>query len=160
MRRSGFTFLETLAALALLGLIGAIFSLEGRAWFLAQKERAALAELQAFLQRARTEAVTRGAMVAVVQEAGELTACLDRNGDGRCANEPVLTRYRPEVHSASVELVSGFQPGLRYNALGRPYTGARLVLRLGERRTTLCLTLGGRIRVVSGTRCYPSSEEG
>jgi type IV fimbrial biogenesis protein FimT len=145
------SLLELLVVLAILAILGALVATNQAQ---AYRKRAALAELRGFLERARLEAVRREAMVAVVQEGEDLLACLDTNADGRCqAGETPLARFRPRDYRGEVRLRTGIQPGLRFNALGRPFTGGRVELWLGGSATSFCLTLGGRIREVAGDAC-------
>lgn len=151
MAKRGFTLLELLLVLAMLGLLAGLFY---RAALLPHRERVALAELHAFLRQARTEAIRRGHWVTAQLQEASLVLCLDTNGNARCeAGEPLLRQLDPRAYGARLELHAGFQPGLRYNALGRLNTGARLVVRVGERATALCLSLAGRVREVRGERC-------
>lgn len=151
MKKRGLTLLELLVSLAILGvLMGLIY----QSSLLPQRERALLAELHALLRQARTEAIRRSEWVAVNLQEGRLILCVDTNGDTHCqVGERVLRQLDPKVYGARVELFAGFQPGFRYNALGQLQTGARLVVRLGTRSTSLCLSLAGRVREVRGERC-------
>ena len=149
--RHGLSLLELLVVLAVLGILG---SLAYTNYSTAYRLRAAGAELKTFLLAARTEAIRRGTGVAVVPEGRGLLSCVDENRHRACdAREAVLRRFDPGGYGAALDLRSGFSPGLRFNALGRPNTGARLALRLGGRTLTLCVAMGGRVREVSGDGC-------
>ncbi|MFN4072187.1 MAG: GspH/FimT family protein [Thermus sp.] len=150
-RGGGVTLLELLVVLALLGLLLLFYIPSAEA----QRHRAAVSETQAFLRMARTEAIRRGSLVAVVQPtnaANGLLACMDANGNGACdpGESPIRTL---SLRGSSLELRPGFQPGLRFNALGQLNTGARVVVRTGKHATALCLALTGRIRESPGGRC-------
>ncbi|GAA5335466.1 MULTISPECIES: GspH/FimT family protein [Thermus] len=144
----GLTLLELLVVLALLGLLLGL----GGAWWFREREGLLLAELRSFLERGRTEAIRRGEMVAVVAEGDGLLACLDLDRNGTCQGNPLLARFRPGL-GARVELHTGFQPGLRFNALGRPHTGVRVALWMGSQRVLLCVSIGGRVRETPNASC-------
>jgi len=153
LTKRGLSLLELLVVLALLGLLGGLAYTNYSA---AYRLQAAGAELRTFLLAARTEAIRRGTGVAVVPEGGGLLFCVDENRNRACdqgQGETVLRRFDPRGYGAALELRSGFSPSLRFNALGRPNTGARLVLRLGGRTLTLCVGMGGRVREVRGDAC-------
>ena len=151
LAKGGFTLLELLVVLAILGVLGGLAYTNYSA---AYRLQAAGAELRTFLLAARTEAIRRGTGVAVVPEGGGLLFCVDENRNRACdQGEDVLRRFDPRGYGAALELRSGFSPSLRFNALGRPNTGARLVLRLGGRTLTLCVGMGGRVREVRGDAC-------
>lgn len=151
MASRGLTLLELLVMVAILGLLlpMALRSTE------AHRHRTAVTETRAFLQHARTEAIRRGNMVAVVWSpdlGNTLLACLDFNRNGACeAEEPLLRTLL--LKGSALELRSGFHPGLRYNALGQLNTGARVLVRTGRWATALCLSLAGRIREAPGSGC-------
>ncbi|WP_052037953.1 GspH/FimT family protein [Thermus sp. NMX2.A1] len=153
MRMRGFTLLELLVVLALLGVV--FLFLPGTLQASVYRHRAAVSETRAFLQGARTEAIRRGTMVAVVQPHGQenrLLACLDTNHNSDCdLNEAPLRTLI--LQSSTLELRSGFHPGLRFNALGQLNTGARLVVRTAGHATALCLSLAGRVRESPGGQC-------
>ncbi|MGC8905444.1 GspH/FimT family protein [Thermus sp.] len=149
--KRGLSLLELLVVLAVLGILGALAYTNYSA---AYRLRAAGTELRTFLLAARTEAIRRGTGVAVVPEDRGLLSCVDENRNRACdPGEAPLRRFDPGGYGAALDLRSGFSPGLRFNALGRPNTGASLVLRLGGRSLTLCVGMGGRVREVSGDAC-------
>lgn len=135
----GVTLLELLVVLAILGLIlGGSYALYAPTYRLG----AASAELRALLQAARTEAIRRGTLTTVRLGGEELSLEVQNQ---------VLGRFSPTPYGARLTGPAN----LVLNALGRPVEErvSSYTLSLGNRKRTLCVEVGGRVREVTGDGC-------
>lgn len=143
----GVTLLELLVVLAIVGLLAGVGAQQALG---AYRLRAAVAGVRTLAQQARTEALRRQTTVALLQQDGALQVC----PAGDCQNQR-LAQLSPADYGASVRLhgLSG-QTGPRYNALGVVINGGwRIEVQVGNRVRSLCQSVAGRIREVSGASC-------
>lgn len=134
MKEQGFSLLELLVALAILGIVGALVYANYTPTY---RLDAATKELYKVLQTARTEAIRRGSPVTVRMEDSILVVE---------AESKTLARFQPQNYS--VTLTPG-RSQLTLNALGRPSEEEEQVfsLSLGNRTNTLALEASGYIQL-------------
>lgn len=115
MKGQGFSLLELLVALAILGIVSVLAYANYTPTY---RLGAATKELYQVLQTARTEAIRRGSPVTVRVEGGILVV----EAEGK-----TLARFQPQNYSVTLTPVSS---QLTLNALGRPSEEAEQVFPL------------------------------
>lgn len=154
-RDSGFTLVEVMVTLALLGLMSAIAIGGWRSWAVASEHAGTAREIQSLLRRAQQRAVTEGRATCVQFDATASSWTLYR---GAC-DDPARLRLEGPVSSDSreVEVTSpaftgpgGMSPGVTFYARGTAWPGEVRVTRTGSAKTYVLKVEGLTGRVSLG----------
>lgn len=139
-RDSGFTLVELMVTLALLGLMAAISIGGWRSWAVASEHTGTAREIQSLLRRAHQRAVTEGRATCVQFDAAGSSWTLFRGAcddPARLRLEGPVTADSREVQVASPAFTgpAGTSTGVTFYARGTAWPGEVRVTRTGTSKT-------------------------
>jgi type IV fimbrial biogenesis protein FimT len=177
IHQSGFSLIELMVSLAVLGILAALAAPSFSAMIKKYRVNAIREELVASIQTARTEAVRRGRPVVLIREI-DTTICsetLATTDDWNCGWRMVVDADSSNTISTAerdaplkvARLPTGFD--VQHSGLGNQIVfgpwgqatgvGQKFVIYNtteglnGDSTKSICLSAGGRIRVVKGKTC-------
>ncbi len=140
-RDSGFTMIELLVTISLLGIMMAIAISGWTSWAKASSQSGAARELQSVMRQAQVRAVTEGRAICVAFRVAQndytrLPRRLRRRDQGQDPSDPVVSSSA-DVHLASPAFTgtSGVSTGVTFNARGTAWPGSVQVTRAGSSKT-------------------------
>jgi type IV fimbrial biogenesis protein FimT len=177
LHESGFTLIEVMVSVAILGILAALAAPSFSESIKKYRVNAIREELIASLQTARTEAIRRGRPVVLIREI-DTTVCADTGAtsdDWNCgwrmvvdadSNNTISTAERDAPLKVAI-LPTGYD--VQHTSLGNQIVfgpwgqatgiGQKFVIYnstdglSGSSTKSICISSGGRIRVVKGSTC-------